>query len=235
VRQALLTAIDRNYLLQNVFLGTGQVGRSIVDTRLTWAYNPAVDYEKLYPYDPKRAAALLDEAGLKPGPDAVRFVMRLSFDTGRPEYTSLAQALQRYWQGVGIKTILEGAERPVVLKRVYSDYDFDATLQNYSTSGDPALGISRAYHSEAIKQGQNFNNASGYSNPAVDALFDNGRDAATEEERKVHYFKVQEVLAHDLPVLTIHQQAQIGVSAVQLRNQWKAAVYQWWHQIWLAQ
>jgi peptide/nickel transport system substrate-binding protein len=235
VRQALLTAIDRNYLLQNVFLGTGQVGRSIVDTRLTWAYNPAVDYEKLYPYDPKRAAALLDEAGLKPGPDAVRFVMRLSFDTGRPEYTSLAQALQRYWHGVGIKTILEGAERPVVLKRVYSDYDFDATLQNYSTSGDPALGISRAYHSEAIKQGQNFNNASGYSNPAVDALFDNGRDAATEEERKVHYFKVQEVLAHDLPVLTIHQQAQIGVSAVQLRNQWKAAVYQWWHQIWLAQ
>jgi len=122
-----------------------------------------------------------------------------------------------------------------VLKRVYSDYDFDATLQNYSTSGDPALGISRAYHSEAIKQGQNFNNASGYSNPEVNALFDKGRDAATEEERKVHYFKVQQMLAHDLPVLTIHQQAQIGVSGVQLRNQWKAAVYQWWHQIWLAQ
>jgi hypothetical protein len=69
----------------------------------------------------------------------------------------------------------------------------------------------------------------------VNALFDKGRDAATEQERKVHYFKVQEVLAHDLPVLTIHQQAQIGVSGVQLRNQWKAAVYQWWHQIWLAQ
>jgi peptide/nickel transport system substrate-binding protein len=235
VRQALLTAIDRSYLLQNVFLGTGQIGRSSIDTRLTWAYNPAVDYEKLYPYDPKQAAALLDAAGLKPGADGVRLLLRLSFDTGRPEYTSLAQALQRFWQAAGIKTILEGAERPVVLKRVYSDYDFDATLQNYSTSGDPALGISRAYHSEAIKQGQTFNNASGYSNPEVDQLFDKGRDAATEQERKAHYFKVQEVLAHDLPVLTIHQQAQIGVSGVQLRNQWKAAVYQWWHQIWLAQ
>ena len=62
-----------------------------------------------------------------------------------------------------------------------------------------------------------------------------GRDAPTEEERRLHYFKVQEVLARDLPVLTIHQQAQIGVSSVQLRNQWKAANYQWWHQIWLAQ
>ena len=56
-----------------------------------------------------------------------------------------------------------------------------------------------------------------------------------KEERKAHYFKVQEVLARDLPTLTIHQQAQIGVSGVQLRNQWKAANYQWWHQVWLAQ
>jgi len=96
-------------------------------------------------------------------------------------------------------------------------YDFDATLQNYSTSGDPALGISRTYNTEAIKQGQSFNNASGYSNPQVDALFDKGRDGASEAERATHYFSVQEVLARDVPVLTIHQQAQIGVSSVQLR------------------
>ncbi len=235
VRQALLTAIDRNYVLRYVFLGTGQSGKSIMDTRLGWPYNPAVDYDKLYPYDPSRAAALLDEAGLPAGADGTRFTLRLSFDTGRAEYTALAQALQRFWLAVGIKTVLEGAERPVVLKRVYADYDFDATLQNYSTAGDPALGVSRAYTSEAIRQGQNFNNASGYSNAEVDALFDKGRDAASQQERARYYFKVQEVLARDLPVLTIHQQAQIGVSRVELHNQWKAAVYQWWQEIWLAQ
>jgi peptide/nickel transport system substrate-binding protein len=104
-----------------------------------------------------------------------------------------------------------------------------------SSSGDPALGISRTYTTEAIKQGQSFNNASGYSNPVVDESFERGRDGAGVEDRKLQYFKVQELLAHDLPVLTIHQQAQIGVSSVQLRNQWKAAVYQWWDQIWLTQ
>ena len=63
----------RRWLKRGVTLGcdicgiTGQVGRSIIDTRLAWAYNPAVDYDKLYAYDPARAAALLDEAGLKPG------------------------------------------------------------------------------------------------------------------------------------------------------------------------
>jgi peptide/nickel transport system substrate-binding protein len=225
VRQALLTAIDRNYLLKNVFLGTGQVGRSIIDTRLAWTYNPAVDYEKLYAYDAKRAAALLDEAGFKPGPDGTRITLRLSFDTGRPEYTSLAQALQRYWQAAGIKTVLEGAERPVVLKRVYSDYDFDATLQNYSTSGDPALGISRTYHTEAIMQGQSFNNATGYPIRRWMRCSTKRPRCTDRRGRRVHYFAVQEVLARDLPVLTIHQQAQIGVSGVQLRDQWKAANY----------
>ena len=87
-------------------------------------------------------------------------------------------------QAAGIKTVLEGAERPVVLKRVYADYDFDATLQNYSTSGDPALGIARAYTSEAIHQGQTFNNASGYSNREVDALFDQGRDALQSKQEE---------------------------------------------------
>ena len=79
-------------------------------------------------------------------------------------------------KSIGVKAVLEGAERPVVLKRVYADYDFDATLQNYTTSGDPALGISRIYTTELINKAATFNNASGYSNPEVDALFAKGRD-----------------------------------------------------------
>ncbi|MCX7160344.1 MAG: ABC transporter substrate-binding protein, partial [Proteobacteria bacterium] len=143
VRQALLIALDRNYILKNVFLGSGQAGTSAIDTRIPWAYNPAVSFEKMYPHDKAKAEALLDEAGFKKGPDGTRFTLRLSFDPGRGEYTSWAQAIQRFWQAAGVKVTLEGAERPVVLKKVYADYDFDATLQNYSTSGDPALGISR--------------------------------------------------------------------------------------------
>jgi peptide/nickel transport system substrate-binding protein len=206
---------------------------SAFDTRLGWAYNPNVDYEKLYPYDPKRAAALLDEAGVRPGPDGVRFTMRLSFDAGRPEYTALAQAVQRYWQSVGIRVVLEGAERPVVLKRVYSDYDFDATIQNYTTSGDPALGIARLYVTESIRQGTNFNNASRYSNPEVDELFALGQNALTREERAKYYFKAQEILARDLPVLTIHQQAEIDAASSRLKNVFLSANYIWWGSVWL--
>ena len=233
VRQALLIALDRNYIVKNVFLGNGQVAAGPIDTRIKWAYNPAVNYEKMYAYDPARAAALLDQAGMPRGPDGTRFTLRLSFDTGRAEYTSWAQAIQSYWQAVGIKVVLEGAERPVVLKRVYTDYDFDATLQNYSTSGDPALGIWRAYATSAIKQGQAFNNATGYSNPKVDALFDNGRDASGQAQRAKYYYQVQEILARDLPILTIHQNVQVGASSARLHGVWQAGFYQWWHRAWL--
>ena len=157
----------------------------------------------------------------------------MSFDPGRGEYTSWAQAIQRFWQAAGIKVVLEGAERPVVLKKVYGDYDFDATLQNYSTLGDPALGIARTFHSSYIKQGTNFNNASGYSNPQVDELLDKGRDAPDQAGRAKFYFQAQEIIARDVPTLTVHQQAQMGAAADNLRGMWQAAAYQWWNRAWL--
>ncbi len=233
IRQALLTAIDRNYLQKAVFFDLGSLAISPIDTRLGWPYNPAVDYNKMYPYDPKRAAALLDEAGVKPGPDGTRFTMRLIFDSGRPEYNAMGQALQRFWQAAGIKVVLEGIERPVVLKRVYSDYDFDATIQNYSTGGDPALGVARLYITESIQKGTNFNNASRYSNPEVDALFGAAQNALTEAERAKSYFKVQEILARDLPVITIHQQAEIDIASSTLQDVFLAANYLWWGRVWM--
>src|SRR2546430_1579876 len=108
----------------------------------------------MYPYSPAKAMALLDEAGFKAGADGVRFPLRLSFDTARPEYVAWAQVIQKSWQAIGVATALEGSERPVVMKRVYADYDFDATLQNYSTGGDPAIGIARAFVTDSIQQGQ---------------------------------------------------------------------------------
>jgi peptide/nickel transport system substrate-binding protein len=232
VRQALLMALDRNFMLKNVFFGTGQVGRSAFDTRIKWSYNPAVDYDKLYPFNPAAAQKLLDEAGVARGPDGSRFTIRVTFESGRAEYIAWAQAIQRYWDAIGVKTVLDGAERNVTLKRVYADYDFGAHLQNYSTGGDPAIGIARAYVSDSIKQGQMFNNVSQYSNPEVDRLFEEGRKAADPAERARHYFQAQEILAKDLPVLTIHQAAQIAAADARLKDFALAGGYLWWNRVW---
>lgn len=233
-RQALLLAVDRKFIHDKVFFGLGSIAHSSFDTRL-WAYNEAVDYERMYPYDPARARALLDAAGLKPGADGIRLTVRVLFESGRPEWLPAAQALQRFWEAVGVKVVLEAAERAVVLKRVYSDYDFDATLQTYTTLGDPALGIARTYTTESIAKGTLFNNASRYSNPEVDRLFSEGRDAPLQADRKRAYDRVQEILARDLPVLNLHQQPQFAVAGPRLRGLWQAANQQWWGSVWTSQ
>jgi peptide/nickel transport system substrate-binding protein len=232
VRQALLMAIDRQFIHDKVFHGLGGVPRSAFDTRL-WAYNDKIDYLKIYPYDPKKAAQMLDAAGAKAGPDGTRFTMRLLFETAKPEWLPAAQALQRFWQAVGVKVSLEGAERPVILKRVYSDYDFEATLQTYTTLGDPSLGIARTYTTESIKQGTTFNNAAQYSNPEIDKLFEQGRDAPNQADRKKAFDKIQEILARDMPVLNLHQQPQYAVASSRLQGLWQAANQQWWGSVWM--
>ena len=183
VRQALMMAIDRDYLTKAVFSGLGTAAVGPFDARIGWAYNPDVDYRKMYPYDPAKARALLDAAGVKPGSDGTRFAFDLVFDSTRQEYGPLSVALQKFWGEVGVRLNLRGSERTVVLKQVYADYDFGATLQNYGTSGDPALGIARLYVTGSIKQGATFNNVSRYSNPEVDKLFADGQNNTTQEER----------------------------------------------------
>lgn len=233
VRQALVVALDRNFIHKNVFFDTGSVGVSSIDKRLTWAYNPAIDYERMYPYDPARAKALLDQAGLKPGPDGTRFTITLTFDAGHSEYLQEAQVVQRYWQAVGVKTVLAGGDTALLTKRAFADYDFGAAFLNYTTGGDPALGVARLYVTESISPKSIYNNVSRYSNPKIDELFARGRDSANQAERAKAYFEVQEILAKDLPVFTIHQQAAIDVASVRLQDLFKAANYLWWDEVWL--
>ena len=155
VRQALMMAIDRDYLTKAVFSGLGAAAVGPFDARISWAYNPDVDYRKMYPYNPAKARALLDAAGVKPGSDGTRFTFDLVFDSTRQEYGPLSVALQKFWGDVGVRLNLRGSERTVVLKQVYADYDFGATLQNYGTSGDPALGIARLYSHRLDQTGRN--------------------------------------------------------------------------------
>jgi peptide/nickel transport system substrate-binding protein len=78
-----------------------------------------------------------------------------------------------------------------------------------------------------------FNNAAGYSNPEIDQLFNAGRDASTQEARQLSYNKIQEILAHDLPVLNLHQQPQYAVASARLQGMWQAANQQWWGSAWI--
>ena len=233
VRQALLTAIDRDYIHKNVHFGTGAVENSAIDSRLKFAVNPAVNLSTMYPYDPAHARQMLDAAGFKPGADGTRFPLKLAFRSSRAEELQEAQVIARNWRDVGIKVEMAQYEGPVFDQKVFKSYDFDAAVMNYSNGGDPALGVSRLYTSDAINPNAAYLNSSQYANPEVDRLFNEGRDAPTQALRAQAYYKVSEILAKELPVLPLHEQAQIDVAGANVQDAFLAAHYPWYGNIWM--
>lgn len=233
VRQALFMAIDRDFIKKAVWQGLGTVMESAINSHLAWAHNPDVNLDKIYPYNPVKAAAMLDEVGLKPNSDGTRFELRLVYDSTDAAKERQAQVLSSMWGRIGVKLVPQGGTRNVILPQVFMDWNFDATLQAYSTGGDPALGVSRLYITSAIRKAP-FVNASGYSNPEVDKLFDEGASLAQQDQRAEAYKKVQVVLARDLPVFPIWETALISVASKLVAGKWDWSTgYDYWDEVWI--
>jgi peptide/nickel transport system substrate-binding protein len=99
VRQAASLAIDRQTINEAESLGFSGPTGNIVPRHQEFALAIPPD-----PYDPKRAKALLAEAGFPTGFDAGEL-------TPFPPYNSMGEAIQGYLQSVGIRSKTRSMER----------------------------------------------------------------------------------------------------------------------------
>ncbi len=233
VRRALMMATDREYLFKNAFYGVGAVGKMPFTTDIQWAVNPEVDYDKMYPYDPAKANALLEEAGLKKGADGKRFTMHIAIYANQyPEFQLVAAALKSMYQAVGVELVTDSLEDQLMLQRVFIGRDFDLTLGSFTSYADPALGISRAFVTSGI--GKAFSNPAGYSNPKVDELFDKGERSTDLAVRGKFYQEAQKILAEDIPTANIRQYRNIDGASKRLHGLWgKVQGNGLWTEAWL--
>jgi ABC-type transport system substrate-binding protein len=95
-------------------------------------------------------------------------------------------------------------DRPSMVDATYIRWDFDMQVHGLGTGPDPAIAVARTYVSTNIKPVA-FANASGYANKEVDDLFALAEKAPSVKKRAEYYFKVQEVLAKDLPYVWISE------------------------------
>jgi peptide/nickel transport system substrate-binding protein len=233
VRQALFTAIDREFIRQSVFQGLGAVQKNAIDSRIPWAHDPDIDLSKIYPYDPVKAAKLLDEAGLHPDANGTRMELRFVYAIPEPGDEAIGQLLAEMWGKIGVKVVLQGGTQEFLVKRVFLDWDFDLSPQSFTTGGDPALGVARLYVSSAVRKAP-YVNASGYSTPEVDALFDQGAGGSSPEQRGVAYKKVAAVLARDIPTFPICETPLVNVAGKPVHGRWAWSTgYTWWESVWI--
>ncbi len=205
VRQAISHSVDKQTVIDALLLGKGEVGRSLI-TPLSWIFNPdAPDY----PYDPERAASLLDEAGWTMGDDGVRANAngeRLAFTLTVPTaWRQDGLAVQPFLQEAGFEVTIEEQGAGQVTGPLLVG-EFEATVNAWNNFIiDPRADLQRWF------QNPRPNDSTGYVNEEVDALFVEARAALDQEVEKSLYFEIQNLVGADAPLVYLWRQQDLLV------------------------
>ena len=198
VRQAIAYAIDKQEIIDGVLLGLGKAATGPYKPD-TWVYNPNV---RLYPHDPARARALLDEAGWRDtNGDGVRerngqkLAFTIVTNQGNDLRAKSAEIIQRRLKEVGCEVQIRIVEWATFLKEFIFPGNFDVTILGWT--GGPEPDQYNIWHSS--KTGPRELNFINYKNAEVDDLLERGRRTFDQAERKKIYDRFQEILAEEQP------------------------------------
>ncbi len=197
VRQAMMHALDRQRIIDDLWAGAAQVAHSNIPPS-SFYHKPDL---KQYDYSVEKANALLDEAGWVMGADGIREKdgMKLSFTcttiSGDSARRPIAELAQQMLKEVGIDMQLAEAPVASILEGMRNG-TMDASLFNwtYNTNAvepDPFSTL----HSTG---GNNFNN---FRNEEMDQLIEAGLNVVDPEERLVYYDRIQEIFVEEVPCL----------------------------------
>ena len=213
VRQAINYAIDKQEIIDGVLLGLGLPVASPYKPGTRWS-NPELHP---YPYDPKKAIALLKEAGFEDHDhDGIldKDGQPLSFEiltNQNKEREMSAVLVQRRLKEIGIDVKIRVVEWATFISRFIKTGDFNVVLLGWGLGLEPDQF--NIWHSSQQAPGQF--NFIGYNNPTVDKLLEDGRMELNPDKRMKIYHEFAKILLEDSPVVYLF--AGYGLPAIHKR------------------
>ena len=187
VRQAMLYAIDRQQILEELLNGHGE----IVDGFLSSA-SPFYD-DSLTPvsYDPEKAKALLEEAGWD-GSQTIRFYV----NSGDSTFVNAASIIAAEWAAVGIKAEIQTVDFATLMSVAGTeDYDVLAVQYTYAPV-DPYPDVAWLLGGEG--------SWTGYSNDTLNEALTKSQLTSDPEETKELFSVVDKKVQEDVPMLSAY-------------------------------
>lgn len=187
VRQAMLYAIDRQQILEELLNGHGE----IVDGFLSSA-SPFYD-DSLTPisYDPEKAKALLEEAGWD-GSQTIRFYV----NSGDSTFVNAASIIAAEWAAVGIKAEIQTVDFATLMSVAGTeDYDVLAVQYTYAPV-DPYPDVAWLLGGEG--------SWTGYSNDTLNEALTKSQLTSDREETKELFSVVDKKVQEDVPMFSAY-------------------------------
>ena len=237
VRQAVALAIDRKFIIDNIWFGfgrpaTGPISSNFKANGLFTAdvnnYNVANGVDL--------ANKLLDQAGKARGAGGVRFEVTHDITPYGEEWRRFGEYVQQQLSKVGIKVTLRYEDVPSWLRRVYTNYDFQLTNNWIQTLADPVIGVHRLYHSNAIKAGTVFVNDSRWSSKQTDDLMNSAAVEGDPKKRAALYHELQKRVVEASPLVFVLELDFVTVYNKKVNNfpLSPLGLYSSFEQVWLA-
>ena len=201
VRQALLVAIDRERISKDVYQGLAFPAMNAIPEQFTMLTDPSVDYNKQFAYDPVKAGKMLDEAGF-PLKDGKRFTMDFTGAVNADAFYAepAAQIIAANWRAIGIDVKLSLTEIQLWTNKVFKERNYDVSMVSLTARTDPLFGVDRSFLCNSTNVP--YVNPTGYCNTELDAIAAKAA-AVPLEERRQWYKQYEEIIARDMPHLTL--------------------------------
>ncbi len=192
VRQAISYAINRDNIVQAAEFGNAEATQDPIPSNSAWAFGYAP-----YEQDLDRARELLAEAGYADG-----FSMAIMPTTEVPATIRAAQVIQADLAAIGIQAEINTLEWAEWLQE-QGDGNYETFVCSWNGLVDPDDYFYAQHHT-----GEVFN-FTGYSNPSVDELLDEGRTISDFDARYDIYEQVNQMIVDDAPYIYLYNPLQI--------------------------
>ena len=212
VRQAIALGIDKQAIISNVLKSAASpaVGDQ---SPLSWGYNSGAKQEVR---DINAARALLVQAGWKLGDDGVfikdgrKLAFSLAFPIGNRSREIVASVIGQQLKEVGIAVEVRPIDAKEFFDAVLKKRAFETAMYAWVAGIDP--NNLNLWHSKKIPsqtngyEGQNY---SGWRNAEADALTERGINTVHIGERKQIYFRIQDIIVQEHPVIPLYFRSNI--------------------------
>jgi peptide/nickel transport system substrate-binding protein len=196
VRRAIAMALDTSRFSTDFLLGLGKPARSPIPPGM-WAYDESL---QPIPYDPAQARQLLSDAGVS------NLKVRLTTNAGNHFREDWVTFTQQSLADIGVTVQPDVKEWTQVVKEG-TDGTFELICPTFAGVLVDPDELYVYFYSTSPR------NVTGYSNPEMDRLLDQGRQTVDVDKRKQIYAQIQQIINRDVPAFYAWDRPFVSVTS----------------------